>query len=158
MSYKHFTELPVWQASHRYKLTIYKLCQSGALARHEEPRGQLRRSVSKPPALIAEAYGRFNPLDSARLLIQAKAELIESQNHLIDAFDQQLITQAVRLEYHKMAQDVIDQVNGWRDYLQSEEAQRNVRLIRERRKRNRNKKRNPNENQNRNPKSESESE
>ena len=135
MAYKSFTELPVWQAARKFKLAIYKLCGSGPLAREPEPRGQLRSSASKPPALIAEAYGRFNPLDSARLPTQAKAELIESQNHLIDAFDQEFITEAVRLEHHNIAQAVIDQVDAWRAYLQSPEAQRNVKGIRERRRR-----------------------
>jgi four helix bundle protein len=115
----------------------YRLCGTGELARHKEPRDQLRSAVAKPPALIAEAYGRFNSLDSARLLTQAKAELLESQNHLIDAFDKQFITEAVRVVHHKMAQEVIGQVDGWRDYLQSEEAQRKVKEIRERRKRSR---------------------
>ena len=154
MRYHRFVDLPVWQAARQYKLAIYRLCGSGELARHKEPRDQLRSAVAKPPALIAEAYGRFNPLDSARILTQAKAELLESQNHLVDAFDKQFITEAVRLEHHKMAQEVVGQVDGWRDYLQSEEAQRKVKEIRERRKRNRNSNRNKNQNENPEPESE----
>lgn len=138
MTYSHFTELPVWQAARDYKLAIYRLCGSRAFGEDAELRGQLRRAVAKPPAHISEAYGRFSPADSARILVQAKAELMESQNHLFDACDQNIITEAVRVEYHAMAQEVIGQVDGWRDYLQSEEARRNVEKIRERRKRNQN--------------------
>jgi four helix bundle protein len=138
-----------------YKLAIYRLCESKALREDAELHDQLRRAVAKPPAHISEAYGRFSPADSARILVQAKAELMESQNHLFDACDQNIITEAVRLEYHAMAQDVIGQVDGWRDYLQSEEARRNVEKIRERRKRNRNQKRNQNQNEKRNQNRES---
>lgn len=140
MAYKSFRDLPVWQAARQYKLAIYELCKSGALAGHQEPREQLCRSVAKPPALIAEAFGRFSPLDAARLLVQAKAELLESQNHLVDAVDRQFIDETLRMKHHRMAQDTIDQIEGWRDYLQSDEAQRNVKDIRERRRRERRRK------------------
>ncbi len=150
MTYSHFTELPAWQAARDYKLAIYRLCESKAFDEDADLRGQLRRAVAKPPAHISEAYGRFNPADSARILVQAKGELMESQNHLFDACDQHIITEAVRVEYHAMAQAVIGQVDGWRDYLQSEEARRNVERIRAQRRRNRNRNRN-NENQNPNP-------
>lgn len=151
MGYRDFTELPVWQAARRYKLAVYQLCKAGPLSRDEDLRGQLRRSVAKPPARISEAYGRFSPADCARLLTQAKAELLESQNHLIDAFDQQYVTEAVRVELHAMAKDVIDQVDAWRDYLLSSDAQRNIKLIRERRMHERKRNRNPNPNPNLNP-------
>ena len=153
MGYRDFTELPVWQAARQYKLAIYRLCATQAFSQDADLRGQLRRAVAKPPAHIAEAYGRFNPADSARLLTHAKAELIESQNHLFDACDQHVITEAVRLEHHAMAQDVIGQLDGWRDYLQSPEARRKVEEIRERRRRNRNSNPNPNPKPNRNPES-----
>ena len=150
MTYGHFTELPVWQAARDYKLAIYRLCEGKAFGEDADLRGQLRRAVAKPPAHISEAYGRFNPADSARILVQAKAELMESQSHPFDACDQNLITEAVRAEYHAMAQEVIGQVDGWRDYLQSEEARRNVEKIRAHRRRNRNRNQNTNENENEN--------
>jgi hypothetical protein len=63
----------------------------------------------------------------------ARASLIESQNHLIDAVDRGHITEETRLELNALAAVALQEVTGLMEYLQSPEALRNARRARERR-------------------------
>jgi len=63
----------------------------------------------------------------------ARASLMESQNHLIDAVDRGHINEATRLELNALAETALEEVTGLMEYLQSPEALRNARRARERR-------------------------
>ena len=63
----------------------------------------------------------------------ARASLMESQNHLIDAVDRGYITEDVRRHYDSLAEAALQEVTGLMEYLQSPEALRNARRARERR-------------------------
>jgi four helix bundle protein len=51
----------------------------------------IRASSASAPANIAEGFGRFRPLQFATFLGIAKASLVETQNHLVDASDRRYI-------------------------------------------------------------------
>ena len=86
-----------------------------------------------PPAHVAEGFGRFAPADFARFVVMARASLLESQNHLIDAVDRGYIAQQRRVELNVLAEAALEEVTGLLDYLNSPEALRNARRARERR-------------------------
>ena len=69
----------------------------------------------------------------ARFVVMARASLMESQNHLIDAVDRGYITEDVRREHDALAEAALQEVTGLMEYLQSPEALRNARRARERR-------------------------
>jgi len=96
-------------------------------------RDQLEDSVAGPPSHVAEGYGRFSPPDFARFLVMARASLMESQNHLLDAVDKRYITETTRLEPHALAETALEEVTGLMEYLHTPEALRNARRARERR-------------------------
>ena len=96
-------------------------------------RSQLEESVNGPPGHVAEGFGRFNPADFARFLVLARSSLMESQNHLRDAVDKRYITEEIRLEHDRLAEAALQEVTGLMEYLQSPEALRNARRVRERR-------------------------
>ncbi len=133
MGVKRFTDLRAWQAYDVYKKAIYRLCGEGPLSRDWDRRSQLEKSAAGAQANVAEGFGRFNPADSARFTVMARASLIESQNHLRDAVDKGYITEDTRLEHDKLAEVALSAVTGLMLYLQSPEALRNARRARERR-------------------------
>jgi four helix bundle protein len=137
-----FTDLRAWQACRDYKLAVYRLVLQTPLCRDWRRRDQLESSVAGPPAHIAEGFGRFNPPDFARFLVIARASLLESQNHLIDAVDKGYITEQCRLELDHFAVTALQEVTGFMEYLRSPEALRNARRARERRSASRDERRN----------------
>jgi four helix bundle protein len=130
---RKFTDLRAWQACVTYKRAVYRVLIGSPLAQDWSRRGQLESSVTAPPSHVAEGYGRFNPLDFARFLVMARASLMESQNHLIDAVDKGYISEEARLALDALAVEALQEVTGLMEYLQSPEALRNARRARERR-------------------------
>lgn len=128
-----FTKLRAWQACDVYKKAIYRVCEEPPLASDWKRRGQLEESVRGPGAHLAEGYGRFNPPDFARFAVMARASLMESQNHLLDLVDRGYISDERRLSLNALAEAALEQVTGLLEYLQSPEALRNARRVRERR-------------------------
>ena len=63
----------------------------------------------------------------------ARASVMESQNHLIDAVDSGYMTEDMRLELNALAVVSLEEVTGLMEYLQSPEALKNARKARERR-------------------------
>src|SRR5688572_17329802 len=102
MAVRSFDELRAWQTARAFKLAVYRLSQSGTLARDFRLRDQLCESAASAVSQVAEGFGRFNPADFARFQGIAKASLIEAQNHLHDAVDRGHITEDARNEHHKM--------------------------------------------------------
>ena len=109
------------------------MCESTSLATDWKRRNQLEDAVAGPPAHIAEGFGRFHPLDNARFVNYARASLLESQNHLLDAVDRRHITEEQRRELNALAENAIEEVTGYLEYLQSPDALRNARRARDRR-------------------------
>jgi four helix bundle protein len=129
---KRFTDLRAWQACDVYKKAIYRLCDTGPIARDLERRQQLEESACRPAARIAEGFGRFNPPDFGRFCVIARSSLMESQNHLRDAVDEKYITETCRVAHEKLAETALEEVTLM-EYLQSPDAVRNARRARERR-------------------------
>jgi four helix bundle protein len=130
---RRFTDLRAWQACDAYKKAVYRLCHETPLLKDWKRREQLESSVSGPPAHLAEGFGIFNPPQFANYASIARASLIESQNHLLDAVDKNYISERTREELNALAEAAIAEVTGLMDYLQSPEALRNARRARERR-------------------------
>ena len=130
---QRFTDLRAWQACVAYKRAIYRLVLETPLSRDWHRRAQMEESVAGPPSHVAEGYGRFSPPDFARFLVTARASLMESQNHLIDAVDKGYISEETRLDLDALAVTALQEVTGLMEYLQSPEALRNARHARERR-------------------------
>ena len=133
MSVRRFTDLRAWQACDSYKKAIYRLTKTNAALRTWSRRGQLEDSVAGPPAHISEGFGRFSPPDFARYCVMARASLTESQNHLMDAVDTECIDEDTRIKHNALAEVALEEVTGLMEYLQSPEALRNARKVRERR-------------------------
>jgi four helix bundle protein len=133
MGVRRFTDLRAWQACDAYKKAVYKLRDSQPPLLKWRRWCQFEDSVAGPPAHLSEGFGRFSPPDFARYCVIARASLMESQNHLIDAVDSAYMTDDMRAELNALAEIALEEVTGLMEYLQSPEALRNARKARERR-------------------------
>jgi four helix bundle protein len=133
MSASTFQEMRAWQLARAFKLGIYELTECEPLARDVPLRDQLREAAASVPSNISEGFGRFDPPDFARLVKIAKASLLECQNHLLDAVDRGHIPAAVCDQYFASAGELLYEIAGLLDYLQSPEAKRNAERIRQQR-------------------------
>jgi four helix bundle protein len=82
---RDFRDLVAWQLAETLKCEVFAFTESGPPARDFRFRDDIRASSASAPANIAEGFGRFRPLQFAHFLGIAKASLVETQNHLIDA-------------------------------------------------------------------------
>ena len=133
MGFRRLDELRAWALARVFKVGIYRLIDSGALASNSTLEHQLRDAAASAPANIAEGFGRFDPADFARFVKIGPASILECRNHLIDAVDAGLISEDLRLRHDAAAEDVMKETAGLLDYLQSPEAKRNAERIRQRR-------------------------
>jgi four helix bundle protein len=133
MGVRRFTDLRAWQACDAYKKAVYRLGDQHPRLREWRRWNQFEDSVAGPPAHISEGFGRFSPPDFARYCVMARASLMESQNHLIDAVDSGYFTEVMRAELNAMAETSLEEVTGLMEYLRSPEALKNARKARERR-------------------------
>ena len=125
--------LRAWQLTYQFKLAIYELLRAGPLARDFKLRDQLREAAASAVSQMEEGFARFYPKDFGRLVVGAKASLLECCGHLRDAVDRGHITPDARHEMDTLAREALHEIGGLLDYLQSPEAGRNARRIKERR-------------------------
>ena len=92
---RDFRDLVAWQLAETLKCEVLAFTESGPAARDFRFRDDIRASSASAPANIAEGFGRFRPLQFAHFLGIAKASLVETQNHLIDARDRRYIEAAL---------------------------------------------------------------
>ena len=107
-----FEDLELWK-----KVRIFKneICSLVKLFPSEEKfrlSDQILRSSRSINALITEGHGRFTYPDQIHFCIQARGSLAETVNHLIDAFDDQYITEEQLLSYKESAKEIERLLNG----------------------------------------------
>jgi four helix bundle protein len=81
---RRYEDLDAWQLAKELRDEIFKLTETGPVARNLKFRDQLRRSSSSPPSNIAEGFGRFKPREFANFVRIARGSLLETRNHIQD--------------------------------------------------------------------------
>lgn len=112
-----YEELEVWKECRIFKNIIKDVVKT--FPDHEKYKlaDQLIRSSRSINSNISEGYGRFNYIDNVRFCRIARGSLNESLNHLIDALDENYITEdeliVLRTQYTKC----LRLLNGYIAYL-----------------------------------------
>lgn len=115
-----FEELELWKKIRLFKLEIKTLVKTFPQEEKYRLTDQIIRSSRSMNALISEGHGRFTYPDQIHYCIQARGSLTETINHLIDAFDEDYITE-VQLQRHKtMGKEVERLLNGYLVYLRKQ--------------------------------------
>jgi four helix bundle protein len=72
-----YEDLIAWQLSVELRDEVFRLTETGAVARNLAFRDQIRDSSSSPPRNIAEGFGRFKPKEFANFVRIALRRLLD---------------------------------------------------------------------------------
>lgn len=112
-----FEDLELWKKVRIFKNEISGLAKLFPSEEKFRLSDQILRSSRSINALITEGHGRFTYPDQIHFCIQARGSLAETVNHLIDAFDEQYITEEQLLSYKEKAKEIERLLNGYISFL-----------------------------------------
>jgi len=93
MGAKNFRELICWQLSRELRKTVNGLIKKQPLAADFDLCGQLRRATRSATGNIAEGFPCVSHAEFARYLGIAARSLSETEDRLIEALDERLLTE-----------------------------------------------------------------
>ena len=114
---KHFKDLRAWQQCREVRKRIRDLVRNWPAEEKYRLIDQIIRSSRGPTANLSEGYGRFYEKDNIRYCRTARASLYETQDHLITANDDGIISEQVMQEHFEQIEQTIVTVNGYIKYL-----------------------------------------
>ena len=113
-----FENLELWKKAREFKNEISKEARKWPSEEKFRLTDQIIRSSRSINALLSEGHGRFTFPDQLHFCIQARGSLSETVNHLIDAFDEEYISEET-LNYYK-AKEIERLLNGYIIYLRGQ--------------------------------------
>jgi four helix bundle protein len=87
MAVRDFRDLACWQLAYALKSEVFAFTAALPASRDFKFCDQIRDASASAPRNIAEGFGRFAPREFGQFLGYARASIVETQNHLIDARD-----------------------------------------------------------------------
>ena len=101
MGARTYRELECWQLARELKCEVLAFTATGAAKRDRDFCAAIRDSARSAPSNISEGFGRETHRDFAHFLSIARASLMETDNHLLDALDSQYL---VPSKYEQLAE------------------------------------------------------
>jgi len=96
---RDFRDLACWQLAYALKSEVFAFTATLPASRDFKFCDQIRDASASAPRNIAEGFGRFAARDRSRdferFLGYARASIVETQNHLIDARDRGYIDEVL---------------------------------------------------------------
>lgn len=135
--WKDFTKIAAWQHARALKIQVDALLRKPEIARQLKFRDQISDAARSGPRNIAEGFARFSNKEFARFVRIAKGSESEVINHLIDAYDQGLITKDELLTTHHIARRAMGAAIGLIQHLETSSEPRRPNLRNDRNARNR---------------------
>jgi four helix bundle protein len=112
-----FEELELWKKVREFKKEMSKEARGYPSEEKFRLTDQTIRSTRSINELISEGHGRFTYPDQIHYCVQARGSLTETINHLIDAFDEEYISEE-KLNYYKAKGKEIERLlNGYLTFL-----------------------------------------
>lgn len=118
MGYQGFEELEVWKKARNLKIDISALAKTFPAEEKFRLSDQLIRSSRSLNTQIAEGHGRRTWPDRLRFCVIARGSLSEILNHLIDAFDEEQITEEQLTNYRIRISEIERLLNGYINFLE----------------------------------------
>jgi four helix bundle protein len=111
---ERFEELVAWQKARALTATVYRLTETGKIARDYGLRDQIRRSSVSIMANVAEGFERGKSGEFHQFLSTAKASCAEVRSHLYVALDAGYLQQGEFDQLLAQAQEVGRIIGGLR--------------------------------------------
>lgn len=113
-----FTELEVWKKARQLKLDLKQIVKDFPAEEKYRLSDQLTRACVG--ACIAEGHGRFTYKDQVHFCIIARGSLSEILHHLVDAFDEKIISKQKLEELNIQVNEVEKLLNGYINWLRKQ--------------------------------------
>ena len=120
-----FEELELWKKARDFKNAIRKLVKQFPSEEKFRLTDQIIRSSRSINALVTEGHGRFTYPDQIHYCIQARGSLTETINHLIDAYDEEYISNEILMPFKQNGKEVERLLNGYLIFLRKKETKIN---------------------------------
>lgn len=117
MAYQSFEDLEVWKSARELKKDITLLVKTFPAEEKFRLTDQLIRSSRSVNVQIAEGHGRKTWPERLRFCVIARGSLSETLNHLIDAYDAELISEDILKKFRIKINEVERLLNGYISYL-----------------------------------------
>ncbi|MGS2738315.1 four helix bundle protein [Sinomicrobium sp. M5D2P17] len=117
MGYQTFEDLEVWKLARQLKKDIRKLTCEFPKEEKYKLTDQVIRSSRSIGANIAEGFGRFHYKENSKFCRNARGSLMETLNHLIDAYDEEYINEQTLSKYRIQVLHCNKVLNGYIAYL-----------------------------------------
>lgn len=115
---KSFEDLEAYKACREFRRFISsQITPKLITAKDFDLTSQLRRSSRSVTANIAEGYGRYHYLDNSKFCSNARGSLYESLEHLITAYDDQIISDSDLAQARSLHDHAAKILNGYITYL-----------------------------------------
>ena len=111
---RHFSQLLVWQRSHRLTLAVYRLTSHFPAEERFGLISQLRRAALSVPTNIAEGSKRISNSEFARFLNIAEGSLAESEYLLMMSRDLGYVSEKLCTEHLKEVTEISKMLHGLR--------------------------------------------
>jgi len=112
-----FEQLELWKKAREFKNEVAKEARTWPAEEKFKLTDQVIRSSRSINALLSEGHGRFTFADQLHFCVQARGSLSETVNHLIDAFDEEYISEETLNYYKTKAKEIERLLNGYINYL-----------------------------------------
>ena len=117
MAYQSFEDLKVWKKARELKKDIALLVKTFPAEERFRLTDQLIRSSRSVNVQIAEGHGRKTWPERLRFCVIARGSLSETLNHLIDAYDAELISEDILQNFRIKINEVERLLNGYISFL-----------------------------------------
>lgn len=121
--YKGLEGLEVYKSARLFSKKISELVKTFPKLEDYLLKNQLMRSSRSITANIAEGYGRLHYKEFIQFCRQARGALNQTMEHLICAFDENLISEVDLSGLRTDFQNVLRLLNGFISYLQKQQTQ-----------------------------------
>jgi four helix bundle protein len=114
-----FTELDVWKQARILRIKIKKLTSEFPIDEKFRLTDQIIRSSRSIGNNIAEGHGRYHYQDNIRFCVIARGSLTETLDHLIIAYDEQLLSKDRFLILKEDIDKCLMKLNGYILHIKS---------------------------------------
>lgn len=126
---KEFTELMAWQRADELERFVQEIIKRPVLARDARYCQQVADAAASAPRNIAEGFGRFAPTQFANFLRIAIGSELETQNHILKAWQRGAITDEEHCVGVVLCKRAVSAAVGLRRYQLTQLATANAKRI-----------------------------
>ena len=117
MTFKHFEDLPIWQAARKQQLDIFAFTVQEGLSKEYRLKDQIRASAGSVMDNIAEGFGRDGNKEFVNFLSVARGSHAEVRSQVYQLFDRGYISVEELNVFVKQSQETEEQISAFMQFL-----------------------------------------